>query len=100
MTSWIGKSLTELNPKWIGSGGEGISDKDGNPVPFKQESALEFDCPCGCGARILITVLEGFGGSHWTKTGNDFNDITLKPSIQRTTGCKLHFFVTDGKITQ
>ena len=45
--------LTDLNPRWVGAGGEGISDADGNPVPARAGIGLSFDCPCGCDQRCF-----------------------------------------------
>jgi hypothetical protein len=28
--------LTDLNARWIGNDGEGVSDKDGNPVAWRE----------------------------------------------------------------
>jgi hypothetical protein len=91
--------LTELNPEWLSSGGEGVSYKDGNAVPFVEKAAIKFDCPDRCGTEVVIPFSEGYGGSHWTMSGTGFNDLTLNPSIKRVEGCGSHFFVKNGEIT-
>lgn len=101
--------LTDLNPRWVGAGGEGISDKDGNPVPARHGVGVSFDCPCGCGTRTYLDFqnpLDGgpahdTRGPHWKRQGETFETLTLKPSIRRTPprGCGWHGFVTNGEVT-
>ena len=96
--------LTELNPGWVGAGGEGISDKDGNPVPRRVGVGVAFDCPCGCDSRAYIPFANPLDGGtgvgrapHWDRIGDTFETLTLKPSIQRVGGCEWHGFLTDGE---
>lgn len=117
--------LTELNPRWVGAGGEGVSDKDGNPVPERHGVGLSFDCPCAsCAAKrtgneesdFYLRVFVGFAnpldggpphdprpGAQWQRTGDTFETLTLTPSIQRHRvgdgGCDWHGFVTNGEVT-
>jgi len=46
--------LIDLNPNWVGVGGEGVWDKYGNPVPERSGVGLSFDCPCGCSSRVYV----------------------------------------------
>ena len=60
----------------------------------KQICHLQFVCPCGCGAVVLLPVsATGEGGWQWD--GN-VNLPTLAPSIQRTSGCKWHGYLRRG----
>lgn len=95
--------LVDLNPKWLGYGGEGISDKDGNPVPARERVGIIFDCPCGCGRPLAITFTnpeDGLGPIdsrvNWTRVGNTFENLTLSPSIQRMDNCRWHGFIENG----
>jgi hypothetical protein len=98
--------LTDLNPRWIGTGGEGISDKDGNPVPYTHGVAIMFDCPCGCKSDCVIefepTLESGPSprqdGHVWHREGDTFETLTLTPSIQRVGGCAWHGFITNGEV--
>lgn len=102
--------LTELDPQWVGAGGEGISDKDGNPVPERHGVGVLFDCPDGCGFPCYVSFqnpLDG-GPPHdasrplWTRTGEAFETLTLAPSILRAKekgGCGWHGFVTNGEMS-
>ncbi len=102
--------LTDLHPQWVYSGGEGISDKDGNPVPFREKVGISFDCPCGkCPEGFSNSVYLSFenppdGGPpvgnspHWHRQGEDFETISLSPSILRIGGCGWHGYVTNGEI--
>ena len=100
--------LIDLNPRWVRAGGPGITTRDRKPVPERLGVGVSFDCPCGCGIRVYVDLqnpLDG-GGPHetaapkWTRTGTDFETLTLSPSIQRSDlyGCGWHGFVTDGDI--
>ena len=98
--------LTELNPRWIGCGGEGISDKDGNPVPYRANIGLICDCPkCGSDHELFVPFnnpIDGKGPYHsrtgWERKGETFEDLTLTPSILRIDRCKWHGFITNGEI--
>jgi hypothetical protein len=98
--------LTDLDPCWVGAGGEGISDAQGQPVPERHGVGLGFDCPCGCGDRSYIyfsNPLDGgpparSAGPNWERTGDTFETLTVTPSIQRVGGCNWHGFITNGGI--
>jgi len=96
--------LTELNPKWLSSGGEGVTvSATGEPKLLVEHAALELDCPCGCGDKCCIPF-EGNSGHTWKIQGDnyDFETLTVTPSIQRTINpsmCKRHFCITNGEIT-
>jgi Family of unknown function (DUF6527) len=100
--------LADLKPCFLRSGGEGISDKDGNPVPERIGVGLSFDCPCGCGTRPAVMFanpldggppLQGCGPT-WQRTGDAFETLTLSPSLQRADprGCRWHGFIQNGEI--
>jgi hypothetical protein len=101
--------LVDLDPRWVGAGGEGISDKDGNPVPERHGVGVSFDCPDGCGFPCYVPFrnpLDG-GPQHddsrpsWERTGDTFDTLTLSPSILRTKekgGCGWHGFIRNGAI--
>lgn len=100
--------LTDLNPQWIGSGGEGIFDKDMNPVPARQGVGLMCDCPCGCGNELYVPFTNPRDGGDnrgervtWQRTGDEFKVLTLTPSIRRIPvqgSCGWHGFITNGEI--
>lgn len=35
---------------------------------------------------------------YWERTGDTFDTLTLKPSIQRVGGCAWHGFITNGEV--
>lgn len=98
--------LTDLNPRWIGAGGEGVSDANGNPIPERHGVAIGFDCPCGSDSRVCIMFnnpLDGKGPFDttrdlWNRTGETFETLSITPSIQRRDCCRWHGFVTNGEI--
>ena len=116
--------LSDLNPRWVGAGGEGVWDKDGNPVPERHGVGVSFDCPCvSCTAQrtgdldryFHLRVYVGFRnaldggtphdpreGAQWERTGDTFDTLTLRPSIlsmKEKGGCGWHGFVTNGDVT-
>jgi hypothetical protein len=97
--------LTDLNPKWIGSGGPGVTC-EGKPVPRREGVMLTFDCPCGCQHPIAVYIDPPLDGNpsdphclpKWARTGEAFEALTLTPSILRRGGCGWHGFVTNGEL--
>lgn len=101
--------LIDLNPAWVGSGGEGVRNADGSPVPRREAIGIWFDCPCGCEHPVYVSFsnpADGLGPFHandgqpmWERTGNTFAELTLRPSIQRIApqAC-WHGFITNGEV--
>jgi uncharacterized protein DUF6527 len=115
--------LTDLNPRWVGAGGDGIRSTDGSPAPERHGVGVSFDCPCAaCTAKrtgdegndFYLRVFVGLSnpldggpphdprpGAQWQRTGDTFDALTLTPSIQRHKvgmgGCDWHGFVTNGE---
>ncbi len=98
--------LIDLDPRWVSAGGEGISDGKGNPVPRREGVGVSFNCPCGCNLPCFIPFanpLDGgpaWEGTAWTRTGETFETLTLRPSILRVGGCAWHGFITNGEVTR
>lgn len=98
--------LTELNARWIGSGGTGITDQYGKPVPWRPSIGVIMRCPCDtqCGTELFVAFenpLDGLPppqgvGNTWKREGETIETLTLKPSIQRRGGCNWHGFIEDG----
>lgn len=88
--------LVDLNPQWVGHSGEDVAGW-----------AIQFDCPCQRGGCPPISVMfdnpiagEPLGqGYKWHRVGEDFEILTLTPSILRSRqDCQWHGFVTNGEI--
>lgn len=100
--------LTELDPAWIGAGGAGVTDKNGDPAPERHGVGVTFDCPCGCGSTVYVPFTNPLDGGPayerrvtWRRTGETFDTLTLTPSIRRVPyngSCGWHGFVRDGGI--
>lgn len=89
--------LTELKPEW--------SD---------EKTHLKFACPTCGGNQLYIPVAKIDPEDRpWTMTGDNFENITLSPSIDfrhydpgkprstdpnDTTNCHAHFFIRNGEI--
>jgi uncharacterized protein DUF6527 len=54
-------------------------------------------CPCGCGQRLEMMVLEGVN-PRWDVTLDARGRPTLHPSVWLRQGCRSHFWVRKGKI--
>lgn len=100
-------NLTDLNPRFFSTGGHGITNANGDPVPERKGMGLLCDCP-RCGDKHLLAVnfanpLDGGppaspDGPKWTRTGETFDTLTLEPSILRRDGCKWHGWIRNGEI--
>jgi len=95
--------LADLNAQFMFSGGDGVSDANGKPVPERKGCGVAFDCPCGCDSRCHInfdTALDGKpfdGGRGWKRTGDNIETLTLQPSIKRMDGCGWHGWIRNGE---
>jgi len=116
--------LTELNPQWVGAGGEGIYNADGTKAQKRTGVGISFYCPCpDCTSKRIgnedhdfyYRVFVAFenpvdgGPAHdprpnqqWKRVGEDFAALTLTPSIQRhrigEDGCTWHGYITNGEV--
>lgn len=78
--------LVDLDPSFfVGADGE--------------KRALYFLCPCGCGARVGVS-LKPKNPNGWTMTGETFETLSLVPSVRVTGGCpnRWHGFITGGQV--
>jgi hypothetical protein len=77
--------LADLEPEWF-TGADGI------------RRVLYFDCPCGCKARLGIT-LKPKNPNGWDYNGAEFDAVTATPSIVHSTpgGCGWHGWLTNGE---
>lgn len=110
--------LIELHPAWIGAGGPGIFNADNTPAMPRSGIGLMFDCPKGCPCdsedhrveRHFVAFANPLDGGPpfepgrpmWTRTGDDFETLTLAPSIHSVIekgGCGWHGFITNGEVT-
>jgi uncharacterized protein DUF6527 len=100
--------LTELNPEFIGAGGEGCT-LHGLPMARREGVGVIFDCPCRSPDSVRCYIpfdkpLDGgpaLDSRHvWKRTGDTFETLTLHPSIQRHKDrgacCDWHGFIENG----
>jgi hypothetical protein len=102
--------LTELNPRWVGKGGEGVfrtnAQGELEPAPRREGVGIIMACPCrGADCPSLYVPfdrpLDGgppIDAHNWTRTGDTFETLSLTPSIQRIGGCGWHGFITNGEV--
>ncbi len=99
--------LTDLNPRWLGLHnfdpnsvyhiGVGFED----PTHREQRLAVLFDPPidpAGLAAKY------GWGlpfpdKTHWKRTGDTFETLTLTPSIDASAHGLWHGFITNGEVS-
>lgn len=55
-----------------------------------------FQCPCGCGETVSINV-DPAAGPSWRVRINA-GDLTLMPSVWRTSGCRSHFILWSSRV--
>jgi hypothetical protein len=106
--------LTDLDPRWVGAGGEGIRRADGSPAPERHGVGVLFDCPCGqCRSRCFVPFnnpVDGLGPwdptrALWQRTGDTFDTLATTPSILRSKdkgGCGWHGYIglsVPGEVT-
>lgn len=86
--------LTDLKPEW-----------------GDDKMRIEFDCPrcrsVNC-ARVDIPVVKEYQKRpSWDMTGDSFENLTLRPSVDFThhnpaigpgANCNAHFFITEGEV--
>ena len=103
------KRLIDLNARWIGSGGEGISrpnkeTDEMEPAPRRYGVGIIMNCPCGCNDELFVPFknpLDGLPSDYherhtWERSGDQPDHLTLQPSIRRIGGCNWHGYITDG----
>jgi hypothetical protein len=102
--------LIDLNPRWVGAGGEGVFRADGTPAPERRGVGISFDCPCGKAhegpSRVYVHIDPPFDGGPpidtpdhvWKRQGETFFELTLTPSLQRIGGCLWHGAVSNGEV--
>ena len=102
--------LLDLKPRFLSSGGEGITDSlTGAPIPKTEGVGVDFDCPCGDHSeehRCYVPFSNPIGpgplvAQHgWHRQGSTFDDLTLSPSIFRSGygSCGRHGYVAGGEI--
>ena len=101
--------LTDLNPSFYSYGGKGVSKADGSAIPEQNGVGILFDCPCGvCGERVALGFKNPIDGSDqvnadrasWQRTGDNFEVMSLTPSIQRMGKCRWPGYLTDGELKE
>ena len=99
--------LADLNPVFLQTGGSGVWDAAGNPMPVTLGVGVVFDCPCGDHDeehRCYVPFANPIGpGPHVNekgrqRTGDTFEALTLTPSVLRIGGCGWHGFITNGEV--
>jgi hypothetical protein len=104
--------LAELNPTFLGSGGEGVYTTDPTtgqnvPAPKRVGVGVQCDCPCGCESPLSVpfkVALDGQPTPHgergWDREGDTFETLTLSPSILRPKppGCGWHGWIKNGEV--
>ena len=104
----VGQPITEyveVPQKW-GISGSGQWPQGNELWTFTDENgevqAVDFRCPCGCGADCYTPVTDATKGKpkterHWLFSRELDGKVTLSPSIRYTGGCKAHFNITGNK---
>ncbi|MGE3303619.1 MAG: DUF6527 family protein [Hyphomonadaceae bacterium] len=54
-------------------------------------------CPCGCGRRLELMLLEGVK-PRWDLKVDPKRRVTLHPSVWVADGCRSHFWLRNGQV--
>jgi hypothetical protein len=65
----------------------------GAPEPW----SVAMRCPCGCGALIHLSLLKT-DSPRWTLQMGPKARPSIHPSFWRTTGCRSHFILSNGRV--
>lgn len=89
--------LTDLSPEWVA--------KHENDTSVGVDRYIDIQCPTcppenNCGGMLLpVTLSKESGSTGWGWNGEeDFEKVTLTPSIWHHCKSDPHFFVTNGEI--
>ena len=58
--------------------------------------AASMQCPCGCGDSITLNFIGG--RPCWSAEVDARGFVTVHPSIWRTSGCRSHFWIRQGRV--
>lgn len=64
---------------------------------LEQPWQLVMLCPCGCKSVLHMNLLDEYY-PHWKYYLDENDRFTLQPSVNRTVGCRSHFFIKKGEI--
>ena len=54
-------------------------------------------CPCGCGDVIQLNLLKQ-ASPCWSVVDHPDGTVTVMPSVWREKGCRIHFFIRQGRV--
>jgi hypothetical protein len=85
--------------------GPGMFEERPDPKPGEmhllryddKDHALDFLCPCGCGADCYTPLKASGREPSWSYVPGT-NGPTVSPSIRYLAGCVAHFTITDGAV--
>lgn len=104
------KKLIDLNPCFVGYGGEGVyrTNEQGEreAIPRREGIGLYFDCPCGCESPVYVDFENPLDGGppidsknpKWKREGANFEELTLNPSVRRISHCQWHGWIKKGDV--
>ena len=58
---------------------------------------LHLLCPSGCGQTLSVNLMQSIN-PFWTLLQNSDKTVTLSPSIDKTDGCRSHFFIRNSQV--
>ncbi|MEM1155618.1 MAG: DUF6527 family protein [Pseudomonadota bacterium] len=62
-----------------------------------EDWAVAFRCPCGCGKRLELLLIEE-AEPNWKISVSKSQNPTLHPSVWLKGGCRSHFWLRDGRV--
>jgi hypothetical protein len=58
---------------------------------------LHLRCPCGCGDVISLNLMTS-NRPFWSLTRHTDGTLSVMPSVDKTSGCRSHFFIRQSRI--
>lgn len=96
--------LADLNPRGVLDadiviGGRSVHDAD------RHGMGISFDCPCCRNTRLAVFFANPTDGKPpsddhllWNRTGDNYETMTLSPSIDASASGHWHGFISNGEI--
>ena len=90
-------SYEYIRKTFVVMNGEKSNDMKEGIVYISDQHHICHLCPCGCEEAVIIPFKHAGNDDGWDLSVID-HLVTVHPSILRTTGCKSHYFITNGEI--
>jgi hypothetical protein len=100
---FTGGLASVFQPKWRLKKVEDVPDRPKARIVYLvgetgNEWACAMRCPCGCRETIILNLIKAAGRPRWDLNLSPKGIPSIRPSVWRTTGCRAHFILRQGRI--